>query len=552
MDKGKVIGAVCISEKNSPGEISFEEILLDETLIEGDIWILKEALQTVGGINYRLYAKQNYELLLRIAKEYKVLLLTNMEGFHKIKGPEEVWECLEPEAEDFQNAGEEGLKTDCYLIGRYKAELLAAGCFDDAVLGIYSSGGKAAMEYLEQMISGTEEFYEIYDCTQPILIYTGSHLCYNILDTFSAELGWALQELGQNVEYFDMQRQHVTEITAYAGRRFKAVIGMQTNAFSVKWKDGSFFHDSIAAPKYHFVFDHPLWIKDYMEERPGRLRILTLDGNNAKFVESAYGCPAKFFPPAGSRIFYDIPKRDYEVTFLGSYDDGLMENLRHLKNADKKRRCLINRYILYMRKDLSMTPQEAFKKALEYYGIPYSTKEFLETFYEERWVIIGLANYYRNKVVETLLKAGIVLHVFGGSWKESPMWGHPLLCYHEAVSGREEPLKVYARSKISLNIMRWHKDGFTERIANSMLQKAAVISDRTTCLEKNFVNGEDILLFDLGHLEELPEKITELLHDERKRARIAENGYQKAIKFHTWQNRAEEMLQLIEEDRTLK
>ena len=48
-----MLGAVCISEEYGRKELSFEEILLDETQIRGEIWILKEALCRVGGVNYR-------------------------------------------------------------------------------------------------------------------------------------------------------------------------------------------------------------------------------------------------------------------------------------------------------------------------------------------------------------------------------------------------------------------------------------------------------------------------------------------------------------------
>ena len=75
-----MLGAVCISEEYGRKELSFEEILLDETQIRGEIWILKEALCKVGGVNYRLCAKRGYELLIRIAREYKVYLLGKEEG----------------------------------------------------------------------------------------------------------------------------------------------------------------------------------------------------------------------------------------------------------------------------------------------------------------------------------------------------------------------------------------------------------------------------------------------------------------------------------------
>ena len=168
-------------------------------------------------------------------------------------------------------------------------------------------------------------------------------------------------------------------------------------------------------------------------------------------------------------------------------------------------------------------------------------------FHRERWVIYHLADYYRNKTIEILLNKGISLHVFGESWKRCPVLGSQKLICHQAAIGRDA-LKVYARAKLSLNIMTWHKDGFTERIANAMLQKSVVVTDRTTYLDKNFVDGEELLMFDLENLKKLPEQMKELLADEAKREQIAQRGYEKAQR-HTWQQRAEMILEWIEKDK---
>ena len=275
--------------------------------------------------------------------------------------------------------------------------------------------------------------------------------------------------------------------------------------------------------------------------------MLTPDGNYARFVEKYYGHRARFFPPAGREMCGE-QAREYGISFLGSYGEGLVEHLRVLRSADKRKCHLVNRYILYMRKHLRSTPEEALCEVLREYDISCTKEEFVDKMHELRWVALGLANHYRNKVVCTLLRAGITLHVFGDSWKKSPMWRHPKLAWHEAAIG-DEAFVVYAKSKLSLNVMTWHKDGFTERIANAMLHKSVVITDKTTYLEQNFSDGEDIVMFDLGHLEKLPQRIKGLLLDEEGRAQIAERAYKKAQSEHTWEKRAEQLLQLIEEDR---
>lgn len=554
----KTTGAVCFCGRGTMEELSFEAVLLDETLVQGDVWVLKEALQQAGGMNYRLHAKRNYELLIRIVQDYVVLRggeENRQEYFSEEKQPEsDRWIRLPQESSiegDVTDLMEE-MKTDCYLIGRYKKELISMDSFDAAVLGVYQGGGESAVAYLEQMLGETKAFYNIYGCTQPILIYIGNDVCYSILDVFSRGLGEALKNLGQNVEYYDFSKQGIEELGNYARRRFKAVIGVQTYMFSVQRESGTLVHDEIDAPKYQFVFDHPISFWMHLKKVPKQLCVLTLDGNYVKFIKTWLGYKTRFFPPAGEERFSGEEQRDYELTFLGglaSYGEGLVRKLWAVRKQDRQRSFLLNRYVLYMRKNLDKPPEYVFQKVLEYYRDDYSREEFWQMFYNERWVFRGISQYYRNKTIEILLRAGLRVHVFGDGWENSYLWGNPGLIHHDAVMG-DEALKVYARSKLSLNIMSWHKDGFTERIANAMLQKSVVVTDRTAYLEQNFVNGEDLLMFDLGNLRALPDQIRALLGDEARRTQMAENAYEKAASRHTWRQRAEKLLEFIEEDRT--
>ncbi len=624
--KNHTFEEILLDIKGARRDLIFEEILLDETLIQGELWVSKKALSDVGGINHLLCAKKNYELLLRIAKKYRVVLIT--EGAEEQSAQENIYKktlsaeqqsqrCekalgveqqldqysfqrLEPEIyvqepevhgheqevsgnklavhgqepevreneqevhgkkpEIYENEQEVhgkkpeiyenepeiyGWKTDCYIISRYKSELLAIGCFDEAVKGVLWEGGGQAESYLEGMLSGSQEYYRIYDYTQPVLIYAGDEICYHVLDTFARNLGKALLEHGCSVIYFDMAKQPMEEITAFVRRRLKAVIGMQTYLFSAKKKDGSFIHDAIGAPEYYFVFDHPVWLRHHLTNVPKQMTVLTPDGNYAAFIEKYYKHPARFLPPAGQEQYYGQQNRVYDISFLGTYRDSLLDELKALRKNDKKRAYFINRFILYMRMDIAGTPERALEKLLEYYHMTYTDEEFEQQFFGVRWTILRLAHYYRGKVLKTLLQAGFTIHVFGDSWKECPLCAYEGLVCHEQAVG-EQALQVYGSSKLSLNIMTWHKDGFTERIANAMLQRSVVVTDRTTYLEQNFVNEQELLIFGLDRINELPQKIKSLLEDDRRRAKIAESGYQKAKKEHTWYRRAGQLLELMD------
>lgn len=538
-------GAICFRSTDTEKKLLFDNIMQNKELVQGEVWVTRQALCQAGGVNELLEEGRTYELLLRIAQCYRIIQADiGKKNVYLSDG--KIWMLMERDVWIPDASENKRWKTECYLIGRYKKELMAESKFDDAVMRVISSGSSDAAKCLEQMLKPSAEFHQLYDYTQPILIYTGEEICYRVLDTFAKNMGRALEEHGCHIIYFNLAVQKPSEIAYYLGMRLKAVIGMQTYMFSLKKKDGQFIHDLMDAPEYHFIFDHPVWLRNHLLQCPQRMTLLTPDRNYAMFIERFYGRKALFFPPAGREYDSDNKNRQYDISFLGTYDDSLLDDLKELYKTDRKKAYMVSRYVCYLRRDLTETPEKALQKLLDYYNIQYTDKEFEGLFFSVYWVVLKLAHYYRKKTIEGLLEAGLTIHVFGESWKNSPLRLHRnLICHKQAIG--EEALKVYAGSKLALNIMTWHKAGFTERIANAMLQKAVVVSDQTAYLRQHFIDGEDMILFRLDRLKELPQRLKCLLADDSHRQEMAERGYQKAVRRHTWKKRAEELLLLIKE-----
>lgn len=135
----------------------------------------------------------------------------------------------------------------------------------------------------------------------------------------------------------------------------------------------------------------------------------------------------------------------------------------------------------------------------------------------------------QEKIIRTLLESGLALHVYGESWSNSPFFEMPnLICHKEVMA--ENSQKVLQRAKVSLNILAWHKGGCNERIINSMLAGAAVVTDKSSYIEGHFADGEELCCYDLQELEKLPELIKELLAQDARRKQIADNGRKKQRK----------------------
>lgn len=520
--------------------ISFLELLLNENLCAGSVKIEKELALQVGGINSHLKAKQKYELLLRIAKDMPVTFIEKEE-------PNVCYLTLE---DDSPSAAVLGWQTDCYVTGKYSTELRENDLFDTVLHSLLEEAVIAGRKqetfaFLEQMIGQTDAYQRIDEGSRPILIYKGDTICHNVLNVFAEQFGAALEHAGKKVIYFDCSKEDLNTLTHYMYQHFQAVVGMQSYLFSIKMRDEThYLHEYIYGPKYNFIFDHPVWGKQHLLHQYPDFYVLTHDESYVAFTKKYFHKEAFLLPPAGMISSASKPlERIYDVSFVGTYGNYLYELLL-IHQMDRDKRFLANKFLLKMRQNPNITSEQVFEAVLRERGTVLTDDEFLDAFYEMRRVIYCVMHYYRDRVLRTILESGIRLDVFGDSWENCPLSCYPNLICHPNVTV-EESLTIWQQSKLSLNIMSWHKGGFTERMANIMLAGAVLVTDNTTYLDGRYDDG-DLLVFQLNEREKLPGQIKRLLSDDDLRQQIAQNGRKKTTVSHTWEKRAEQFLTILQ------
>ena len=533
------LAVLCVTKREKE-ILTFVDVLLDENNFVGIIAVNREILKETGSVNRILKEKRGYELLLRIA-EITTVHATNATNIDAVSIKKEP-----------HNANiKEALKTDCYLIGKYRDDLKRNGCFDNAIKKVFYRAVKHGIKeeisvFLKHMIKQDGVFWGIARDTQPILLYKSDDICHNILNLFSEQFGKALQEEGQRVEFFD-NKKDASKFFDYIGKQFKAIVGFHTKLFELNYKN-IFLHDLIGGGKYNFITDHPIYYRNWFKYHSNiplvNVEFLTLDNNYVNFYKKYYSKNAYFFPPAGTSLSGTSPKT-YPFTFLGSWAD-YRSSLRVIRKQERNIRFLLNRFLLIMKQNTDFTSEKAFRLALQYYGMN-EEENFLEYFSVCVDAMRCIHWYYREKVISKILEEGLELHVFGNSWYKSRFNGYPNLIIHPPVEAKEG-VRILQESLITLNVMSWHKAGFTERIANALLGQTVVVSDWSEYLECNFDDGNEIVLFRLQHLDELPKMVKELMTNEEKRQDIGKKGFEKALRFHTWQARAKEFLGILQNE----
>jgi len=297
------------------------------------------------------------------------------------------------------------------------------------------------------------------------------------------------------------------------------------------------------------ILDHPIFQKDSIIHSPKDYFLLIHDRNYINFVKRYYKEYVKdCFQLAPAGILPSVPSQPspkiYDISFIGTYHD-YRQDLPALYARNPWTRHFAARCLRFLKQDPSLTVEKSLEKTISSYGLQADDKTFEELFYNLRYLSTIIAYYYREKSIAALLNANITIHVFGDTWSRSPFARHPHCILHPNLS-MHKTMEVLQKSKISLNIMKWHKDGFTERISNSLLCQSLVLSDKSQYLEENFINGTELVLFDLSKLELLPSIVNRLLSDSALLEYITANGHKKALEQHLWIHRAKQFLDILE------
>lgn len=536
-----MVEIICYTNHIPEGEsqmLSLLDILLDDTWVSDNMFIPESVFAQVGDYNHKLTAKRDYEFLLRAAMHFPIKAIG-------ISAPAPNLTATADSLEDYQ--------TDCYITGKYQTELHNTNLFNPVVESLILRARQLpspdlAISWLEKMISHSSEYYEIDDNTRPILIYKTSDICLNLLNIFAEQLASAFQSLHQRVEIFDVQKEGNAALTRYINTRFKAVIGIQSYLFSIMMQDQVHkLHDLIIGPKYNMLLDHPAWIKDHIKAGPKDYTLLIHDRDYISFCRHYYpeNIHYEHFYPAGLLPNSPVmPEKIYDIIFIGTYRD-YRERLKVIRSYTGKLRFIASRYLRLLHKYPNANAEQTLHSVLNYYHIELSKTDFLDLFSDLREVYYCIMIYYREKVICQLIDAGLSVHVYGSTWEKAHFSNHPCLTIHPEASIADS-LTIMSQARISLNIMSWHKDGFTERIANSMLCHSLVVSDKSRFLEENFENGKELLLFDLKEIELLPQRLKELLANPQQLTAITESGYCKALQEHQWIHRGKQLLELIE------
>lgn len=373
---------------------------------------------------------------------------------------------------------------------------------------------------------------------------------YGSADKYVEAWASALRKLGCNTCVLDgwslAQPMHYNHILVT--KRFDAVFDL--NGVLCAWGITKNLPKEI--PYAVYICDPPTSgdLQDKLEMADERTIVFACDRNFCDYMDRYFLNikHTRFVPLSGEcySVYTPYEKRSIDIIFTGTYDDP--ENYKRQILSRFEPGGVMRLFVGDMLEDIIENPQytlpECLGRILEKYHQEVSDREFHELSGEFLTIDFYARFYYRDKIIRTLLDAGLKIDVYGNNWEKFEAEHKENLIIHKG--GSYAAGKAVANAKIALNIMPWFKNGFQERIEAAMLSGTVAVTDESKYITENFDDNRELLIFSLKEIEKLPGRIRYLLENPKEAAEIAANGREKAQK-HTWEARTYEMVKGIEE-----
>jgi len=382
----------------------------------------------------------------------------------------------------------------------------------------------------------------------------GGEFCQGGLGYMSEELVEALTRWGHDAIIVRFSAPDDV-IQFFSDDSYDAIVGFQCTYFTKLYHD-RFLSELSDIPKINVLFDSPSVMNFLFKSEAQNISYLYHDEKYVSFVRQYYPQISVFhIPLCGScgEIMtsvakngnlldgFKLIKKEYDLTFFGTYVD-----YRKIldENADKPYRMLISRYFEKLISAPEFDARDCYFDMLRELNLEILNDKSLEVLSLVYPAEKAAFSYYREKTINTMLEGGIKIDVYSESWWDAPFSNNANLTIHPEVTYRDT-FDIMAISKLSLNLFSWHKGGMTERISNILLNGTVCVTDTSSYLQDHFRNNKEMVIFELDNVEDVVNRINELLSNEEKRLNIAVEGYKVASKYYQWSSYAERLIEVL-------
>lgn len=379
-----------------------------------------------------------------------------------------------------------------------------------------------------------------------LLLFESKRLSYDSSWCFMEMLRRGFEKLGARVTVFileDVDRQE-EELLALCRQKFDAVFDTNSALVSAKIDDDNYFMDCFDAPFYHLIVDHPLHVHGALNVPLKDYHVICLDAYHKTYIEQYYphikdvivmpfgGIWAGEF--AGEQ-WISMEDRPIQILFPGTYTP--LEYYREQMEAHGEHYWEVAQEMLKEYQQGSKRPvHEIFQEKVhgdeDFFALKLHKARYIEKYIRE---------WYRQRILETLLQQNIVVDVVGFRWEMyQGEYADKLRRHSPCTYGKQ--LEMLGQSKMVLNVQPLFLDGVHDRVMNAMMNHSVAVTDSCEFLERNFLPEKEIVSFDKNAPEDMAFWVVENQKEHEKLQEISHKAYKKCKENHSWYQRAEYLL----------
>lgn len=300
------------------------------------------------------------------------------------------------------------------------------------------------------------------------------------------------------------------------------------------------------------LMDPPFRFHSFLNSHSKNYRLFCCDYDHVEYVKKHFSdrVPYVAFMPHVGAVpkpetpFVPYADRKYDILFSATYYSP-ESKLAQMDQAFSENAALQNFYHLMFQnlvEDSSLTTEQALFLTMQQNGLSVPDDTLKTLFLCSEYVDWAIRMYQRGQVVSVLAESGLDLYLLGRGWENHSSSKYPNVHRIDDRVPYAQTLTAMADAKINLNVFPWFKAGTHDRIFNTLLQHSLPLTDSSRWVDLNFKDGQDIVLYDLKHLEQLPGIAERMLKNPSQAETIIQNGYEKVRRNFTWSNCAEWIL----------
>ena len=387
-----------------------------------------------------------------------------------------------------------------------------------------------------------------------ILVYK-DEWAYSVVNLFVENSVYFLRKKGHNVTIIDANNSDAinTLLNIFNTQVVDLVInfGKATNPIL---NDGRPLYDAANTTLLAVYVDHPTYHISSLTENIKNFLCCFNDKQHVDYINEILPNHHKisFFLPHGGltknieeknkiKSFIEYKKqKSIDIVFAGTFLNDI-EKPWH-DNLAYPSKLLDEVFELFMYDDY-LSIQEAFKIVFDRNKILFSSIGKIQLSNLYRVVQNYIRSYSRILLIKKLSESGLNITICGNGW-ENFAKEHKNINYIGALDIKEN-LELIKKAKVLINVTPTLRNGSHERVFTGMLNNTVLFSDRSRYYDEFFEDEKNILYYSFNSLNDDIKKLKEILKDDKKLFDISQSAYKIVVKNHTWENRVDTMLEMV-------